>query len=537
MKKYLAYYLRLSLDDGNISDSNSISNQRQLIKEYIYSSDEFVETQILEFVDDGYSGTNFNRPDIKRLLEAVKKGEISCIIVKDFSRFGRNYLEVSKYIEQVFPYVGVRFIAINDNYDSNNHKGTTAEIDVPVRNIINEMYSKDISKKVKSVLQTKISQGLVVGGRTSFGYKIDNSNRGKVVIDEPAAAVIREIFQFAINGNTPFQIAELLNVKNIPTPATYKQKNGDKMKWHTTVNEGKTIWKYNSVFKILCDERYTGTFIGGKRKSKKVGGKEIKLQPKEEWVRIPNNHPAIITQEQFDIAGKMIHKFPNKNKSKINSYRPLYKKVRCGKCRHLMRYRNEASNPFYVCTNVRYTDEYGCMRERIREKELNEVVMSIFLMQINIFIDKIQLCRMTVNKINKPNISTDNLILELDNEINKLQSGKRKLYERYKNGELNQFLYLKEREMLERELENKTMAREALISQKQNYENIIESGQQISQKFLEFQSATELTKEIADKFIEEVKVYEVDRIEIKFAFKDELEKIMEIIQLKKNYEE
>ena len=156
MNQYIADYLRLSLDDEGLGESNSISSQRQIILDYISSVPELAGMQVKEFVDDGYTGTNFNRPGIKRLLDAVRRGEVSCIIVKDLSRFGRKYLEVSKYIEQLFPYIGVRFIAVNDHYDSNNHKGTTAEIDVAVRNMINAMYSKDVQKKQKARNEPKL---------------------------------------------------------------------------------------------------------------------------------------------------------------------------------------------------------------------------------------------------------------------------------------------------------------------------------------------------------------------------------------------
>ena len=534
MNKYTAYYIRLSLDDNTDGESNSIVNQRQLIKEYIYSSDEFVESQTLEFVDDGYSGTNFNRPGIQQLLEAIKKGEIGCIIVKDFSRFGRNYLEVSKYIEQLFPYVGVRFIAINDAYDSKEHKGTTAEIDVPMRNMINEMYSKDISKKIKSAIQTKIKQGLISGPRIVFGYKRDNVHRNKIVIDEPAADVVRKIFQLTINGNTVFQIAERLNNEHILPPSAYRNKNGDKMKWHTTtVNEWQIIWKYHTIFTILSEERYTGTYIGGIRESVKLGSNELRIKPKEKWVRIPNNHPAIITQEQFDTISKMIHKYPDKKfNAKKNSHKPLYKKVKCGKCNQLLKYRGDTNIPFYMCRTARYTDEYGCMSGKIREKELYEAVTATLLTQINLFINNNQLLRMTKNKANKPNISTNNSILELNGEINKVQSDKRKLYEQYKNKEINQISYLQERETLEKELSNKITERETLSSQEQNHKNILESAERLSKEFLKYQSSDsklELTKEIADKFIEVVNVYDPERIEVKFTFKDELERIFDFL--------
>ena len=284
MNRYIAYYLRLSADDG-INESTSIFSQRELIKEYIYSSDEFIEMQSLEFVDDGCSGTTFNRTGIRQLLDAVKKGEINCIIVKDFSRFGRNYLEVSKYIEQIFPYLGVRFIAINDNYDSNNHKGTTAEIDVPLRNMINAMYSLDISKKMKSAKQTKIKQGIFANAYPIYGYKKDSVEKGQLLIDEPAAAVVRRIFRLALDGNTAFQIVTILNNEGVLTRGSYKKQAGNKKKWND-INEGDSFWMCANIYSILHDERYTGTFIGGMGEMGELGSKKYIKKAKNEWIRI-----------------------------------------------------------------------------------------------------------------------------------------------------------------------------------------------------------------------------------------------------------
>jgi len=531
MNKYLAYYLRLSLDDGNINgESNSIASQRQLIKDYIYSSDEFVEMQSLEFIDDGCSGTNFNRPGIKQLLEAVKNGEIECIIVKDFSRFGRQYLEVSKYIEQIFPYLGVRFIAINDNYDSNNHKGTTAEIDVALRNMINAMYSRDISKKMKSAKQTKIKQGIFANAYPIYGYKKDNIDKKQLLIDEPAAAVVRKIFQLALDGNTAFQIAIKLNNESVPTPAIYKKQTGNKKKWNN-INEGNSLWISTIIYNILHDERYTGTFIGGMWETGELGSKKNIKKPENEWVRIPKSHPAIITQKQFDTIAEMITRHRSNNISK-NSNRPLNKKVWCGNCNHLMRYRSDTISPYYCCPTVNYSDEYGCTHDKIRENQLHETIIITFLTQIKLFVDNEKLLRIIKKTIDKPNISTDNSISQFDNEIKDIQSKKRKLYEQYTNKTINKTLYLKERETLEKELENKASERETLISQQQNQKNILESVQQLSQKFLKYQSITELTKEMVDEFIEAVNIYDSERISIRFTFKDELERIIKIIQSK-----
>lgn len=504
--KQPAYYLRLSRDDDGGGESSSIAGQREIIREYMRSSGEFNEAQTLEFVDDGYSGTDFNRPKIKQLLDAVKKGEVDCIIVKDFSRFGRNYLEVSKYIEQLFPYIGVRFIAVNDNYDSIRHKGAAAEIDVPVRNMINAMYSRDISKKMKSAKLTKNKQGIFSNAYTIYGYKKNTADKGELLIDEPAAVVVRRIFQLSLDGVKFSKIAERLNSERIPTPSEHKNNAGNKRNW-LNINEGHGVWTLHSVCRIIKDERYTGTFVGGMRESG-LGNNKQTTKPKEEWIRIPDNHPAVITREQFDAANKMTREYIyTKRSAKKNSHKPLYKKVWCGNCGHRLRYRgNDAGRSYYFCDTVKYSDGYGCMRGKIYEKELDEAVRSALLTQIKIFTANARTMRTDENIVKKPDIQTDKSVSQLENKIKKLQSDKRKLYEGYKNGKVDRILYLQKREIL--------------ISQQKNHENTLESKRRLYEKRLECQPAAEFTKELADEFIESVHVYEADRIKIRFTFKD-----------------
>ena len=234
---------------------------------------------------------------------------------------------------------------------------------------------------------------------------------------------------------------------------------------------------------------------------------------------IPNSHPAIITQEQFDTIAAMINKYRNANISK-NSLRPLNKKVWCGNCNHLMRYKSDRSFPVYQCPTVEYSDKYGCAHDKIREKELHETILNTFLMQINLFINNDKLLRMNKMAIDKPNISTENFISQLDDEIKNLQLSKRKLYEQYANKKINKTLYLNERESLENELKDKTKEHEELILNNQNHKAVLEKTQQTSKIFLKYQSTTDLTKEIVDKFIESVKVYDTKRIIIKFKFQD-----------------
>ena len=525
MKQYIADYLRLSLDDEGLGESNSITSQREIIMDYISTVPEFANMQVKEFVDDGYSGTNFNRPGVKRLLDAVRRGEVSCIIVKDLSRFGRKYLEVSKFIEQLFPYIGVRFIAINDHYDSNNHKGTTADIDVAVRNMINAMYSKDVSKKAKSAKRTQASQGKYIHAFAPYGYMKDKADIHRIVIDEPAAVVVRRIFELACQGQGNTQIAHTLNSEGILTPSDYKKQNGSKLNSRGTT---KSLWSAGTIIRILRDEQYTGVLISGKIEAGELGsGKSIR-KPKEEWIKIPNAIPAIITQETWEnVLSKRGQQ--GGTHGKPNTGRMLYKKVRCGYCGHVMRYRGEAKTTRYSCETPNHTGEYDCLREKFSEQVIVDAVKAAVKSQITTMLDMEKLCHESKKGIKQSTESSQAIADRLEKEIGQLQAFKRQLYERFKSGSLKKEDYLNERETVESKISDKTAERDGLITRSDIQTDAISTAEQFFGSFKQFETVAEPTAEMVNSFVEAVYVFGKDRIEIRFAYRDELEQAIQII--------
>ena len=223
----IAFYLRLSIADGDLRDgdkdeSNSIENQRELLKRYVEANDDLTG-DIVEYVDDGYTGTNFNRPAFRQMIEDAKKKKIGTIITKDLSRLGRDYIGVGDYLEQIFPVLEVRYIAVNSNYDSKAYSGTTMGLDVQINNLINHLYSRDISKKIKSAVRTKWKQGKSTSGRLPFGYRKDVDAKGGWAVDPEAAQIVRTIFDKAIEGMNTKQIAEYLTERNAVTPGQHRE--------------------------------------------------------------------------------------------------------------------------------------------------------------------------------------------------------------------------------------------------------------------------------------------------------------------------
>jgi DNA invertase Pin-like site-specific DNA recombinase len=264
----VAKYLRLSIEDER-TGSMSIENQRLMLDKHIAKN--FENPEILEFTDNGFSGTSFERPGVQQLLELVRQGAVNCIAVKDFSRFGRDSIETGYFVEQVFPLYRVRFIALGDGYDSDENKNG-AGIDVMFKFLINEMYSRDLSVKIRSAKHEKMRRGEAVSKNCAFGYKLNDKRR--MVVDAPAAETVRRIFALASEGITPARIAEILRLDKKPA----------------------------GIRKILSDERYIGTYVAGKTKSLDVGSKKRLAVPESEWVKIPGHHEAIVSAALFAAA-------------------------------------------------------------------------------------------------------------------------------------------------------------------------------------------------------------------------------------------
>ena len=279
-------YLRLSKEDGNFAgsetlQSNSIENQKEYIEDYIHSKPEI---KIVDFyVDDGYSGVNFDRPDFQRMLQDIKNKKIDCVIVKDLSRLGRNYIEVGKYIERLFPLLGVRFIAINDNFDSADDTAASNNIIIPFKNLINDAYCRDISIKIRSHLEVKRKRGEFIGAFAVYGY-MRGKDKNKLIVDPYAAEIVKEIFGMKMDGMSQQAIADELNSLGILSPAEYKKEQGSGYK---TVfqTHSKAKWTAMAVMRVLTNEIYVGTLIQGKESTPNYKVKVREKKPREEWIR------------------------------------------------------------------------------------------------------------------------------------------------------------------------------------------------------------------------------------------------------------
>jgi len=329
MQKYvIALYIRLSIEDYKY-DSLSIENQSLVLHEYAASMPEALNAEIMEFIDNGYSGTNFERPQVQKLIELVRANQIDCIIVKDFSRFGRNSIETGYFIERVFPLFHTRFISISDDFDSSKFKGDTGGMDVAFKYLISEYYSRDMSIKTKSAKYAKMQRGEYQSKICPYGYR--KSADGRMEPDPEAAAVVQLIFQLAAEGINATAITRELFRRSIPTPGQYKAAHGN----HThDISRCHGIWSTSTILRILEDERYTGVYVIGKRAVLEVGGTRSRLKDRESWYIIPDHHPAIIEKAVFDTVQASQLRFSQPNKKKRDY--PLKGKAFCGCCGHAL---------------------------------------------------------------------------------------------------------------------------------------------------------------------------------------------------------
>lgn len=355
----IAIYMRISFSerDRQKQTEETINSQRNIIKHFIFNDQELKKANIEEFVDEGYSGSTTSRPGLDMLLKKIREQEINCIIVKDMSRFMRNYIEMGDYLENIFPFMGVRFIAINDSYDSDKEGHNGTELDIQFKNLLNDYYSRDISEKMTTALYTARKQGKYTTGTPPYGYLKDPKNKYKLIIDEAVSDNIRYIFQLILEGYTLNETAKILNDEGVITArARRKQIKGYDSysnRWFSTVEQ--TIWSHSMVRRILKNEVYTGTMVFNKTSKSKLDGGSVTYHPKEEWEKIYNNHEAIISKENFDRVSELLksrHKnkfYGGKSKYKNSPIAPF---VRCNKCGYKIRFLKSSNGKELIGINL-----------------------------------------------------------------------------------------------------------------------------------------------------------------------------------------
>lgn len=519
-----ALYVRLSREDGDKEESDSIVNQKDLIRAFLADKDDIHICD--ECVDDGYSGADFNRPGFKRMMGEIEAGRIDCVVVKDLSRFGRNFVEAGRYIDQIFPALGIRFIAVNDHYDSMNGRSSSDRILVPFKNLINDAYCRDISIKIRSQLEIKRKKGDFIGSFAVYGYLKDPSDRHKLVVDDYAASVVRDIFKWKLEGASQQRIADRLNGRGELSPMEYKRSCGQNYQSGFQTNP-KTTWTAVAVGRILRNEFYIGTLVQGRRTTPNHKVKKTIHRPSAEWVRVEGSHPAIIEKEDFLAVGRLLMQDTRVAPKEEAVY--LFSGLAfCGDCgQNMVRNsvcKNGKTYVYYMCGNNR--THKACSGHRISGPALEEAVFLALKQHIGAVLDRervfqyietLPLHRAEVQK-------ADARLVKKQEEAARYGRLKKSLYESMADGLVSKTEYLELKAVYESRLRE---AHAAAAKLKEEMEDLLKnrSGNAAwMDRFRQHRNITELTRHAAVTLIDRIEVYEGSRIKIRFQYQDSYER-------------
>ena len=539
---HASIYLRLSKEDGDVTtgsknESNSISNQKSLIMDFLKDKHDIQVVSTRE--DDGYSGVDFNRPSFQLMLEDVKKGIIDCIIVKDLSRFGRNYIEVGRYLEKLFPMLGVRFIAVNDNYDSLS-VDTAHDIVMPFKNLINDSYCRDLSVKIRSHLAVKRKNGEFIGAFACYGYLKDPENKNQLIIDTYAGPVVQDIFRMKINGFSQYKIAEILNEQGILSPMEYKRSIGVRFETSFKVNP-KATWSAKAVSRILTNEVYTGVLVQGKQTTPNHKVKVRQAVEEKDWVRIENTHIPLIDPCLFEIVQTLLER-DTRTSPKADSVFPLAGLLYCGDCgqpmvRKTTTYSLKCAGDvpsqkyaYFVCQGQ--STEKSCSWHRMREKELLDAVLQAVNHHVRNVLDTEKALRDidTAPSVQFLIQKYEGHIEKKEAELKKAEKLKVGIYEDLKDGLLDKSEYLKLKQEFDGRIQDATDAirslRQEIISLQENHSQ----HYAWMDYFKEFGELQELTRWAAAITINRILVFEDNRIKIVFNFEDAFMQAQELLK-------
>ena len=527
----VALYIRLSQEDADNGEekreSNSVTSQKTLLNEFVEEHDDLIVYDT--YIDDGFTGTDFNRPSFQKLLEDMRNGNINCVIVKDLSRLGRNYIEVGNYIEQVFPLFNIRFIAINDQVDSFKNPASTNTILVPFKNLINDEYCRDTSIKIRTSLNGKKKKGEFIGAFPSYGYIKDPKDKHKLIIDEVAADIVRKIFYWNVNeGLGKIAICHRLNDFGILNPTGHKKLELGQNYNNYGIQDNIYTWTPSTIRNILNNEVYIGNTVQGKRRAKSYKVHKVEAVPKEEWVRVENTHEPIIDKETFEKAqelSKRDTKVSQKTKE-LSVWAGFLKCADCGRAMNKKSSTNKRGSiyEYYICSTYRKKSNKLCTKHSIKVDNLENAV----LQAINLHIDLLINTEEIVKQINESSLQNtksenmENMIISKQNDILKISNFKRALYEDWKNGDITRDEYLEYKQKYENDIERLRETIDRLKKEKQKYEIQNMNCHSWIEKFKKQNNIGELSRDIMMELIDCIYVHENGNITIKFKFEDEI---------------
>lgn len=540
-KWYIAKYIRLSREDGDDKDeSNSITSQSKILDELIReleqsSDDEFVVYDT--YADDGFSGTDFNRPSFQRLLTDMRDGHINMIITKDLSRLGRNYIEVGNYIEQIFPLFNVRFVTKAEDIDSFLKPASVNSIMVPFKNLMNDEYCRDISNKIILSLNARKRNGEYLGSFPVYGYKKDPEDKYKLIIDEEAAEVVRLIYKLFLEGKGRATITKYLNDRGILNPTAYKQRVLKQNYVNSSDFSKSGLWCDTTIGHILRNEMYKGTLIQGKKKMLNYKVHKMVDVPKENWIVVENNHEPIIDPETFDKVQDILSRDTRIKGDGTGEVSIFAGYIRCADCKRAMS-KKSSNNKYktyyyYVCNTYRKRSTQVCTKHTIRSDYLEKAVLEAIKVQVNLAIEMEKIID-KINKSEKRNLCNNNLEKQINSkqlELEKIKKLKKSVYEDWKLEVITKEEYLEYKSEYDRDIRNIEDNIKYLEEEKIKYKEQILGDNSWIENLKNKKNITKLTRDIIVELIDCIYVHENSDITIRFKFTDEYERMLEYIKI------
>lgn len=527
-------YGRLSVLDNGKVDGEPIESQIAIIEQYVAGHPEL---KIVErYIDNGYTGTNFDRPNWERMMADVKSGRINCIIVKDLSRLGRNYIETGRFLERICPKLGIRFISVNDNYDTAEIKSQD-EFAASLKNIVNDYYAKDISLKSGSALKAKRQRGEYIGSYAPHGYLKDPSNKNHLIINPETAPVIQQIYQWRAEGLGYGAITRMLNERGIPSPGRYRFEHG--IVTNNNKKGSSLLWNRHALTDILRNIVYIGHLAQGKCTASLARGIPVHRTPESEWDIAYHTHDPIITEELFNQVQEI-------NRSRADAYNanygacshlpkgdnPYRERLVCADCGTQMKlYRNLSKNHkkayfTYICPTYEEHQELRCTKKTIRSNDLDAMVLKTLKIQMELFCDAQQVLERLSKKQPKfPAHTEENELQQLEQQVKRKQGYATSLYADYRTGLLTREEYTFARGKYQEEV----AALQGRISQLQERLTLTSQVSDCAKSWMalieQYKSAEIVSRELVTAFISEIRLSADGSIKVSFLFQDELSRI------------
>ena len=546
MKTYrTAAYARLSVEDSKNPDCDTIENQLSLVRDYIASRPYL--TQTAEYIDNGVSGTRFDRPEFTRMVNDMRAGEIDCIVVKDLSRLGRNYLETGDYLEKIFPFFGIRFIAVTDGYDSTASSAADDGLIVPLKNLINEAYAKDMSKKISTAIDIKQRQGKFVGSRAPYGYRKSPEDKNQLIVDKEASPIVARIFECKAAGMGNGAIARMLNEEGIASPMRYKYEKG--LTKNKRYADG--LWNDNTIAAIILNPVYIGDMEQGIQKEAMYMGIKKHKPEKSGRIYVAGTHEPVVSRELFDKVQELVEERKQRIIADRKKYGSVGKRenkfshiIFCGDCggrlgfhRHVKKYPSGKIHVYYdyFCPNSESYGEKFCKRKRIKMQDLEEAVGAALRMHINLFLDTKAVME-NLNRTAQAKQIQDGYrrqMAETRSRMERAQSMNSSLYSDYADGLLNERDYLYAKRKYVKEAEELAQKLSELAAAQATYEAEYAGSGGMAETIGQYAGFQELSSEIVHALVRRIVFFGEGRVEIEYTFADEMKEFVELAESRK----